>query len=1015
MNLHTRSLGILLLLLPIFLFAVFAGSALERDLNLLGRLTGDESVDQLAATGQPSSVSRPLVEAETAASAKLAAASRSLALVSSLNNQITAKISQLGATELKSLLVQRKVELLNLAKVNPRLFLTQKLSPTIIQKIPQDLRGNLEQAATLTGRLEVMHIDDFEHENSRYDYSLVVGNTKYALYPTEPILSASGAVMKVTGSQLEEVIVAEASKFQIITAAPRPEAVGDQKTLILLVNFLDSGPPPKTPQEIYDLTFNGQFQKFYHEQSYGKIKFTGDVKGWYTLPRNSGGCAGAEDSEVAHIILDNNIDLSKYASLVIVHGTQCPDASGYSTVGKRNFSVGNKNFNLSTAWVQISDLELYNQWKGFDNVGTGHPFSWTIWDHILSHEMGHGLGVLHANGWDCGENVFRGGCRHEEYGNLFDTMGQGAYSTHFNSFYKELLGWIPPNETIQINSSGRYALNPLELAGSGKKLAKVQSPLATSTTLYLEHRRGTGFDRKLNDTALSPNQQGLFINKIINDDFYQFPRLLDMEPTTLPWEQDISLTTLNSTSNKFTDITTGINLGPIITVGDSTITFDVELTTPQTPQCVRDKPVITSFYPYPSPARGGTSYITISYLNSDSSSCGDSNFRIETNIPSTWQPTISPPGDVLVSPADNIVETVGADIFFTLPSNTSLGRHVVTIDVINLNTNQKATANVEIIIVNPPTISNITPRSGPVGTVVSVSGADFSGYSVINFINLTTGNSFSNYVFTSDIRKINFTVPEFITNNGQQIPTAPGRYKISVYANGADSNPIDFEVTSTTTPTVTILSPNGGETIPRGGSLNIKWNHTGNQTNQPITVTVLPYRAPGAPPPDPADILNTTSGNDGQETIPIPATQPIGQYIVMVSVTVDGRRYHDFSDQPFTIMANTVVTPPETIPTTPLPFTVLAPNGGESWRLGTKQTISWLGGGSVNVSVIKATATSTSYLIGKQLSASNFSWTVGQGSEAGMSVPIGSYRLRVCTVTTPTVCDESDAPFTIIK
>ena len=71
---------------------------------------------------------------------------------------------------------------------------------------------------------------------------------------------------------------------------------------------------------------------------------------------------------------------------------------------------------------------------------------------------------MHANGWDCGTDTLYGDCQHLEYGNLFDTMGQGGYSLDFNLFYKEHLGWIPPARILAINASGKYTLSPLEQA-----------------------------------------------------------------------------------------------------------------------------------------------------------------------------------------------------------------------------------------------------------------------------------------------------------------------------------------------------------------------------------------------------------------------------------------------------------------------------------------------------------------------------------------------------------------------
>ncbi|MFH1170583.1 MAG: hypothetical protein V1704_03425, partial [Candidatus Vogelbacteria bacterium] len=690
------------------------------------------------------------------------------------------------AITLRTLLKDRKNEMLNLAKTNPRLFLNQKLSPTIIQQIPPELRTNIEQPVSLSGNLEVMHVDDFDHpENSRYDYSLVVGHDKYELYPTQPIISASGAVLAVSGSRLDTILVVEAEiagNLHILTPAPPPDSVGDQKTLILLINFLDSGPPLKTPQEIYDLTFNGQFQKFYQEQSYNKVRFTGDVKGWYTLPRNQRNNIGCLSpampsgfNETARLILDNNIDLSQYDRLVILDG--CP--GGFSTLGKISTVIGDKTFNLSIAWVSS-----YGPWflLPFPGGSSVHSFSWTSFDHILSHEMGHSLGVLHANGWDCGENTLRGDCQFIDSGNYFDVMGREFYALHFNSFQKELLGWISPSETIEINSSGRYTLNPLELSGDkhSKKLAKIQSPLATSTTFYLEYRRGIGFDAKLNNSTLSSNQQGLFVNRIIYFPTYTQPFLLDMRPTAEDWFSDISLATLNSTTSKFTDFGTGISLGPIYEANSSSITFDVGITEPQ---CVRSNPTINNHSYTSRIAIGENGWINVNYSNGDSSSCGGSNFRVETSLSSIWQPIILPAGNVFISPDSTSGQNTS--ISFIVPIGTPPGSYSITVDIVNLTTNYKASETVELQIVNPPNTPSLTltspnggeliPRGARAGYRITWQELNFpnpNSYKINLSLKSTSGVDrvlFSN--LASGIGYQNWTVPK-------DLPT--GRYKMSI-------------------------------------------------------------------------------------------------------------------------------------------------------------------------------------------------------------------------------------------
>ena len=830
--------------------------------------------------------------------------------ITNLNTQtktLTTKFKVANTKTLSTILEDRKREWLKLAADKPNLALTLSLSTETKNKLPPELQAKVEQQTKISGKIEVWHIDDFEHpENSRYNYFIQQNNKRINFYPTEPIYLRSGAEITTTAYLLADTAVADTAQsnnFNVTADAPPIEATGDQKTLILLINFLDSSPPPKTPAEIYDLTFNGQFQRFYQEQSYNKISFSGDVMGWYTLPRNQSindPCGGPSNNEINQLVLNNNIDLSQYGRLVIAINTPC--AGGYGTIGKNPFQVGDENFNLSVAWVMADSSIFSTPWA------PGYPFPLTYWDFTLVHEMGHNLGVLHANGWNCGENVLRGDCRHEEYGNYFDAMGFGFYSLQFNSFYKELLGWIQPGETIQISSSGQYTLNPVELSSTAgnlsKKLAKIQSPYSTSTTLYLEYRRGIGFDGKLNDPTLSSNQQGLFVNNIID---YTFSRLLDMRPTTLWWGDDIFMVTYNSIASAFSDIGTGISIGPILSAGTSSITFNVGITEPQ---CVRSNPTIEYFDDrsvqaiVPGGRTSASGGVSFGYRNRDSSGCGGSNFKVVTNIPTTWLPTIWPEDDIFISPDDTSYQNVL--INFIVPVNTPLDNYSFTVDVINLNTNYKTSKTFQVKIVNPPIISSITPPSGPIGTVAVISTSNLYVFNSVIFIDPTTENYFYGGIVTGD-RTINLTIPEYINFKGSPcdygcslLLTPPGIYKISVFANGAQSEPIDFEVTSTTTPSFAILTPNGGETLRISESFNISWSSNNIPINNPVQLSFRPVGGIGS-----VAIMSYNSGNYSYTFSPTTfqglGALNTGLYHLTINATVNGQTFSDTSDNPFTI------------------------------------------------------------------------------------------------------------------
>ena len=68
--------------------------------------------------------------------------------------------------------------------------------------------------------------------------------------------------------------------------------------------------------------------------------------------------------------------------------------------------------------------------------------------------MGHNFGLYHSHSLDCGSVALAGsGCAVDEYGDVFDMMGGGNDTPHFNAFQKEQLGWLnagvsPPLTTV---------------------------------------------------------------------------------------------------------------------------------------------------------------------------------------------------------------------------------------------------------------------------------------------------------------------------------------------------------------------------------------------------------------------------------------------------------------------------------------------------------------------------------------------------------------------------------------
>lgn len=81
----------------------------------------------------------------------------------------------------------------------------------------------------------------------------------------------------------------------------------------------------------------------------------------------------------------------------------------------------------------------------------GHP--------LILHELGHNLGLPHANFWAPDTDDPVGPGSHREYGDLFDSMGHlPGLHAHYNVAFKAALGWIEPTDVIEVRESAKVRL-----------------------------------------------------------------------------------------------------------------------------------------------------------------------------------------------------------------------------------------------------------------------------------------------------------------------------------------------------------------------------------------------------------------------------------------------------------------------------------------------------------------------------------------------------------------------------
>ncbi len=115
---------------------------------------------------------------------------------------------------------------------------------------------------------------------------------------------------------------------------------------------------------------------------------------------------------------------------------------------------------------------------------------------VAAHEIGHNLGLWHANYWETTDGTTIGSGSNDEYGNSFDVMGNSGTFPHghFNACEKNILNWISTADTTAVSTSGTYRIYAHDMntftAGNKYGITFVKD---AEKTYWLEYRQNSGW------------------------------------------------------------------------------------------------------------------------------------------------------------------------------------------------------------------------------------------------------------------------------------------------------------------------------------------------------------------------------------------------------------------------------------------------------------------------------------------------------------------------------------------
>jgi hypothetical protein len=576
-----------------------------------------------------------------------------------LNNRIQrapASERALLLDELLNVAIARYKLLASLIGEDPTVVLRLALPERARARMPAEAKEFLEQHVELEGTLGVLY-EDYENA-ARLVHTLERFGERFSLhfadFPTGLLsgteVRARGVVLWTgTGSETAPVgaMALESGEDGIETlaccnadggagapaVAQLPNTFGEQRTLMLLVNFQDNpSDMPWTLDQARSLVFD-TVSDFLLENSFQQTWLAGDAYGWYTIAVDSTNCNTTLIAQQANTAAAaSGVALSDFARFIYLF----PRSSSCSWSG-----VGTVGGNPSQTWIN-GKLEL----------------------KVIGHELGHNFGLQHSHALECGATTLGANCQTYEYGDRLDMMGNHT-AGHFNAFQKEQLGWLgygisPPITTLEFG--GTYLLEPYELGGASPLALKVLKGIDPATGVknwyYLEYRQALGFDSFLigNDNILN----GVVLHTGSDAD-RNSSLLLDMTPASstssyYDWD-DHAL----ESGVSYSDPGAGITLTTAWTNGGgATINVDFG-----SQVCVRNDPVV-SLSPSESQWMEPGTAVTyaLNVTNRDNDACGSSQFDLQVVPPSGWTAS-------LADPAPNLQPGESTSTSFTVTSPAS--------------------------------------------------------------------------------------------------------------------------------------------------------------------------------------------------------------------------------------------------------------------------------------------------------------------------------------------------------
>ncbi len=345
------------------------------------------------------------------------------------------------------------------------------------------------QEVTLRGTVRKVVADDFAGHRSKTTYFLETSTGRVPLVvPTGRVPEATGG-MTVTGRRLSDgsvtvdTIAPEAAPearagtgtdgaggTNVLAGTPWP-GPAVRRIAVVVGTYTDLPQPPGSAGGLMPALTGptGSIKSLIEASSRGRVSVSATVFGPWALGIDS--CAtidafSASIDAVEQQAESRGVSLASYDHVIM--WTPAPCGGSWTALGEAPGTYIQTN----APYPDTVESRL-------------HEFAWTV-----SHEMGHNMGLLHANALACEDASaqpvsFGPSCESIEYGDPYSTMGGnmgypsgpdswGFLSPLFSAEELSRLGWLDPAEIQTVTGSGTYDLVPLYGTGPGVRLLRIR-------------------------------------------------------------------------------------------------------------------------------------------------------------------------------------------------------------------------------------------------------------------------------------------------------------------------------------------------------------------------------------------------------------------------------------------------------------------------------------------------------------------------------------------------------------